>query len=63
MPAPMMRIMTWALPVLAIVLILLVILLVIRRWTANGILDIASLVIAVATIALMILTRIQNKSL
>ena len=58
MPDPMMRIMTWALPVLAIVLIFLVI----RRWTANGILDIASLVIAVATIALMILTRIQNKS-
>ncbi len=58
MPDPMMRVITWALPVLAIVLIFLVI----RRWTANGILDIASLVIAVATIALMILTRIQNKS-
>ncbi|GLQ24859.1 hypothetical protein GCM10007853_27330 [Algimonas ampicilliniresistens] len=54
----MMRVMNWALPGLAAVLILLVI----RRWLADGTLDIASLVIAIAAIALMILTRIQDKS-
>lgn len=57
--ALMMRVMNWALPGLAAVLILLVI----RRWFADGTLDIASLVIAIAAIALMILTRIQDKSL